>query len=360
MRMARARKAPVKKAITLLDLPNYKGYTFTFFSEVAVKLCTGEELEKLNQQNLNNIVSAICNCISREIDELKKRNADPCSIAPIPLTGNDPKNKMNLCYAQRKLVDFSMGVKLESLVLPPALSLEFTEFTRGTMGTGRLKRELFIISEEVLALAIIGAHLAQAYATVGEYGYLYIDIVPHIVVRERVKKVHSMAKSIVSNIQKNNGSLSVTLIGVATTIGLALGKLIWEIVKSDGHTIANYLRISRTGNKVMVKGFDSIDVIQLAKIVMRCGIAKAIYTMLNRYPQEGFSSLRRFTELTATNLIKYQSFRKPIYIYEILRYLTSDELNREGAQWYVKKSEKELGWSEIVEAFSRLSKLLAS
>jgi hypothetical protein len=356
--MSKTRKAPTKKAITLLDLPDYKGYTFTFFSNVAVKLCARRELDELNQQNLNSIVSEVCNCVSREIDELKKRDVDPCSVVPAPITGNDPREKMNLCYAQKVLVDFSMGVKHESIVLPPALSLEFTEFTRGTMGTGRLKRELFVISEEVLALAIIGARLAQAYAIAGEYGYLYIDIAPHIIAIEKVRKAHSMAKGIVAKVQENNGSINVALTGIAVATGLALKKLVGEVVKSSGHALANYLRISRTGNKVMVKGFDSIDVIQLTKTVVRCGVARALYTLLSRYPPEDFTSLRRFIELTATNLIKYQSLRKPVYIYEILRYITSDELNNEGSQWYVKKSEKELGWSEIVEAMTRLSRLV--
>jgi len=356
--MSKTRKAPTKKAITLLDLPDYKGYTFTFFSNVAVKLCAHRELDELNQQNLNSIVSEVCNCVSREIDELKKRDVDPCSVVPVPITGNDPREKMNLCYAQKVLVDFSMGVKHESIVLPPALSLEFTEFTRGAMGTGRLKRELFVISEEVLALAIIGAHLAQAYAIAGEYGYLYIDIAPHILALEKVRKVHSMAKGIVAKVQENNGSINVALIGIVVATGLALKGLIWEVVKSGGYALANYLRISRTGNKVMVKGFDSLDVIQLTKTIVRCGVARALYTLLSRYPPEDFTSLRRFIELTATNLIKYQSLRKPVYIYEILRYITSDELNNEGSQWYVKKSEKGLGWSEIVEAMTRLSRLV--
>jgi hypothetical protein len=356
--MNRAKRAPTKKAITLLDLPNYKGYTFTFFSSIAMKLCARRELEELNQQNLNSIVSEVCDCVSREIDELKKRGVDPCSIVPVPITGNDPREKMNLCYAQKVLIDFSIGVKHEPLVLPPALSLEFTEFTRGAMGTGRLKRELFVISEEVLALAIIGACLAQAYAIAGEYGYLYIDIAPHILALEKVRKAHNMAKGIVAKVQENNGSINVALIGIAAATGLALRKLVWEVAKSYGHAVVNYLRISRTGNKVMVKGFDSLDVIQLTKTVVRCGVTRALYALLSRYPPEDFTSLRRFIELIATNLIKYQSLRKPVYIYEILRYITSDELNNEGSQWYVKKSEKELGWSEIVKAMMRLSRLV--
>jgi len=359
MPRASTRRTSVRKAISLLDLPLYRDYIFAFFSEAAIKLCTGKDLDELNQQTLNDIIVGVSNCIGEEIEKLRTRNIDPCNEVPVPTTKNDPRNKMNLCHAHKVLVDFSMGVKHESFVLPSAFSLEFTEFTRSFMGSGKLKREVFVVDEEVLALAVLGSYLTYSYAIGGEYGYIYIDVVPYILALERVRKMNSIAGRLIYTIQKNEGSINTILLGIATAARLSIKEFIKDVVKSDCHVIANFLRMTRTGTKVMVKGFDSIDVIQLVKIIGRGGIAGALYGMLARYPKPNFTSLRRFIEMISINLIKFQSFRKPQYIYEILRYLTSDELNREGAQWYVKKDGKGLGWSDIVNRFSNLSRLVS-
>lgn len=359
MPRASTRRTGVRKAISLLDIPLYRDYTFAFFSEAAIKLCTGKDLDELNQQTLNDIIVGVSNCIREEIEKLRTRNIDPCNTVPVPTTGNDPRDKMSLCHAYKTLTDFSMGVKHESFVLPSAFSLEFTEFTRSFMGSGKPKREIFIIDEEVLALAVLGSYLTHSYAIGGEYGYIYIDVVPYILALERVRKMNSIARRLIYTIQKNEGSINTILLGIATAARLSIKEFIKDVARSDFHVIANFLRMSRTGTKVMVKGFDSIDVIQLVKIIGRGGIAGALYRMLARYPKTNFTSLRRFIEMVSINLIKFQSFRKPQYIYEILRYLTSDELNREGAQWYVKKNGEGLGWSDIVNRFSNLSRLVS-
>lgn len=352
------KKTQARKGISLLDLPMYRGYTFAWFSEIALKLCTGRDLGELSEQTLNNSIAQILSCVKDEIENLKKRDKDPCKVKIVPLTGNDPKDKMNLCYAYKILAEFSTGVKHGSLVLPSAYSLEFTEYTRAFMGSGKLKREIFKVDEEVLALALIGSYISKSYVAGGEYGYIYIDVVPYKLALDRARKMNSIARRLVNTIQKNNGSINTVLTGVAAVSGLVMGKLIADIVKEGGSIVANYLRIGRTGNKIMVKGFDTVDIVELTKIIVRSGVAGALYAMLRKYPSEDYSALRRFIELTSANLIKFQSLRKPTYIYEILRYTTSDELNKEGAQWYSRKDVGVLGWSDILNRFSRLANLV--
>uniref|UniRef100_A0A7J3MXE0 Uncharacterized protein n=1 Tax=Ignisphaera aggregans TaxID=334771 RepID=A0A7J3MXE0_9CREN len=353
-----AKSSTLQPKIAVLDLIKYRNYAFAWFSEIAIKLCTGRNLEELNQNNISSILSDVAKCSNDLINKMHKTNKDPCTSSPIPLTGNDPKGKMNLCYANTVLNNLLSMSKIESLPLPPALSLEFAEFTRSFMGIGREKRNVFVIAEDVLALSIIGARLTQSYVANREYGYVYVEVVPYILSLDKLRDLNSLAKRITEKVQKNEGSINVVFIGIATAISIVAKEFLRDILKLDGHTIANYLRIARTGNKIMVKGFDSIDLVHLAKIVKAGGIAGALYSILNRYPSKEYNSLRRFIELVATNLIKYQSFRKPQYIYEILRYLTSPELNTEGVEWYTKKNTRGLDWSEIVERFTSLSRLI--
>ncbi|MEM4465691.1 MAG: hypothetical protein QXJ95_09075 [Ignisphaera sp.] len=344
--------------VTALNLINHRGYAFAWFSEIAVNLCTGRSLEELNQSNIQSVLSDVIKCSNDLIGRLRKTGRDPCEARAIPLTGNDPKEKMNLCYANKVLNNLLSLSRVESLPLPPALSLEFAEFTRSFMGAGSEKRKIFIVGEDVLALSIIGASLSQSYAVNREYGYIYVEVVPYILSLENIRRLNSLAKRITRVVQVNEGSINAILIGIATSISIVTREVMRDILRQEGHTVVNYMRIARTGNKIMVKGFDSIDLIHLAKIIRVSGISGALYSMLNRYPSKDYSSLRRFIELVTTNLIKYQSFRKPQYIYEILRYLTSPELNNEGAAWYTRKGEKGLGWNEITERFTRLSTLI--
>lgn len=365
MSKASRRRTSSKKSISLLDLPVYRDYVFAYFSEIAIKLCTGKELVDLNQQNLNSIISEVANCIGAKIESVKKesknvgkKSVDLCTYVPVPTTGNDPRDKMNICYAQKTLVEFALGTKHSSLVVPSPYALEFAEHIRSFMGTGKFKRDLFVIDEEVLALAVIGSYFSNSYELKGEYGYIYIDVVPYVLELDRVRKVNEEAKKIVRIIQRNEGSANTVVLGITAAVSKAIGKVMRDVVERDAHLVVNFLRVARTGKKVMVKGFDTIDVVQLAKIIGRSGIARPLYAMLVRYPPKEFTSLRRFIALVSTNLIKFQSFRKPPYIYEVLRYLTSEELNAEGRQWYVKKDGKGLNWSEIVYGFANLSRLV--
>jgi hypothetical protein len=355
-----ARKGTKKlTGITLATLPSYRGYIFVFFSEATLRLCAGSSLEDLKGQNVGDVVKKVNECIAEEIESIRGRGGDPCARTPLPLTGNDPKEKMNICYAHKVLTEVIGGSSPKTLTLPPALSLEFAEFVRSFMGPGKAKRYLFTVSEDVLALAVIGAHILQAYRGVnGEYGYVYIDVVPHEFVRVKARDVQRAVKRVTRVIAERGGSVASVLLGIAATASLILGDMAREIVKKDGHVIANYIRISRTGNKVMLKGFDSVDIIQLIKILRASGTSGATYVLLRSYPPEEFNNLRRFVEVLSQNLLKFQSFRKPIYIYEILRFLTSEELNREGLQYYRKKNEKSLGWSEIVTRLRGLARLV--
>ncbi|MDK6029409.1 hypothetical protein QPL79_08540 [Ignisphaera sp. 4213-co] len=347
------------REISLLDLPRYRGYLFAWFSEIAIKLCSGKDLSDLNSDTVKNILIDVANCVKNEIEKSSKKGVEICKLVPVPRTGNDPgPDEMNLCYAQKTLFDVSMGAKSRSTPIPQAFSLEFAEYTRASMGPGKAKREIFVIDEGVLALALIGAYLSRSYAVDDEYGYIFIDIVPYTLALDSVKKANLMSKAIVQSVKGNDGSINVMILGISAAIVLAIGKFMRDIVRSDGHIVASFLRTTRTRNRILIKGYDTVDLIQLAKIVGRGGIAKAVYSMIRKYPLEKYNSLRRFIEVTALNLIKFQTLRKPQYIYEILRFLTSDELNNEGREWYVKK-DKELSWVEIREMFSRLENLIA-
>ncbi len=352
-----SKKSYVKAIVTLDNLSRYRGYIFTFFSEAALKLCARRGLEELNAQNMHQIIGEVNRCVSEEIEVIRSRNKDPC-IAPLALTGNDPKDKLNLCYAHKVLTEFLTGYMHGGMVLPPALSLEFAEYVRSFMGPGKAKRDLFLVDEEVLALSVIGAYLLNAYAIGGEYGYVYIDVAPFAPITQKVRKMERAAKSITKAIMARNGSIASVIVGIASVASLHLGKLSRDIAQKGGYVVANFIRISRTGNKVLLKGFDSVDIIQLIRILRASRTSKAVYTLLRNYPPEEFNNLRRFVEVLSQNLLKFQSFRKPIYIYEILRFLTSDELNKEGVQYYV-KSKKVPGWNEIVAELMNLHRLVA-
>ena len=114
--------------------------------------------------------------IEEEKDRLKKYNIDVCSDIPLPVSRNDPIEKINLCEATNILKRLCSGEELDSVPLISALLIEFAEYTRAFTGRGRLKRDLYVLREDVLALSVIGAYLSRSYKVGNEYGYIFLDM----------------------------------------------------------------------------------------------------------------------------------------------------------------------------------------
>lgn len=350
------------RSITLQDLANYKTYMFTWFTEIALKLCTGESIESITQDNVQKILEEVSKCSNQLIEEARKTKTvrkDPCSIIPAPVIENDPKDRLNLCAAHTTLVKLSTNLEPERVSPPSFLSIEFAEHTRSFMGSGRKKIDLFKIGSDVLALSIIGAYLSQAYIIENEYGYVFVEVIPYRISLEESRKLNTYARRITKIIKNNDGSISTILLGISSSINVAIKETVKDIGRSSGHLIFNYLRLIGRKVRVDLKGFDTIDLISLSKILGGCGVSYTVYNLLYKYPRKEYNSLRRFIELMAINLIKFQNYRKPYYIYEIIRHLTSKELNEEGVRWYGKEGNgKKIGWNNIVNNLFRLSLLV--
>ncbi len=319
--------------ITIDSLSDYDQYAIVWFANVATHQLLNisiYELANAVQTHrtliLENLYRAAVNFVNQLANIYKKK--DICTLEPpIPLTPNDKAELFNPCKALDFLYDASRG-KIYQFPLPPALSFEFAEYVRTYMPTPRtstLKRNVVIVTSEVLALSALGAYASRVYAVEGEYGYAFMNTYnPKIV---EIEKLNAMARIITRANIYGDGSRIALLVGLASATVLNVGKHLLEV---DGRTFYSSIRIVKTGNKTMLKAYEAVDLTDLSQTIMRLGIAPAIYDLISSYPSRDLlkaskpaRTARSVIEELAKAIYIYHLYRDPAELYRALRTTTT-------------------------------------
>jgi len=329
------RSRPIN-SVSINNLWMHRHLVLIWFTRVSLRLFLNIDLpSSLTVNDLREIYERISHFINDERDRLTKRNKDICQIITLPLTGNDPRDKFNVCTALKMLGDRIINSKIEHLKLPPALSFEFAEFTRSFMGPWRRKRDIVIVDSDVFSLAIIGAYVSHAYTKrerpgKEEHCYIFIDTpLPSL---DKMFSLNQFGKTIARQIlDQGDGSINSVIVGIASK--LSIDRNIMEEVLKDRQSLLSVLRITRTGNKVLLKAYDLIEIRDLARTIRRLRLGFPLLNLIIRYPNKNevkrdqrLARYRRYIESVAMNVLKYHWLGDPVYLYDILRPLYVDSI----------------------------------
>lgn len=312
--------------LSLKNINEFEQYVASWFIESASIYLLGLDIRGLATSDYRSIMSQLYSTASNYLRELNQPNV--CDVVPIPITPNDDKTLLNLCKAVNMLSDAFRGV-IDKYPIPPALSFEFAEYIRGYMPypTDKFKkRNIVEITNDALGLAILGAHITYKYRERDEYAYSFTRTShPQLV---DMKKLRGMTMSIARAVARGEGSRLTLLIGVSSAIVLNLGK---KLYNQDERTFYTAIRITRTGNKTMLKAYDSIDLTDLARTISKLGIASAIYDLIASYPSKEDQSrdkraraVRSLIEELSKAIWIYYDRDDPSEIYKVIRTLSSD------------------------------------
>lgn len=325
-------------SITLESLPDYEQYVVTWFASVAIQYLLNKDIHGLAidaRKYKLNVLSKLYDKAKDYLEHLAyDLNVNVCTIrSPIPLTPNDKAELFNLCKALGMLEEATHG-KISMYPLPPALSFEFAEYVRTYMPKVKestLKRNVVTVSSDVLALSVIGAYISQVYVVNDEYGYSFVSTYDPKAVD--IAKLNGMAKSVTKAVLNGDGSRISLLIGIASAIVLNVGKGLYE---NRGRSIYSSVRIVSTGKKTMLKAYETIDLTDLAKTIMKLGIASALYNLIIAYPRKEDTkkdkrarTLRSVIEEVSKAILKYYLYRDSLEIYRVLRFITTPTTSSE-------------------------------
>jgi len=311
----------------------YRDYVVAWFANVATHYLIGSRIEVTSLADLNELCQRANEYVStlremRKEEGKKERAVDVCEEVPINLTPNDDRELFRVCKAVDYICSAAQG-KIEIIPLPPALSLEFAEHIRTYMpeASPRNKRvENIGITLHMLGLAILGAHIAMTYilrgdGRVSEMVYTYADV--PISKDIDFRKLHGMVKSVIVSVMRGEGGRLTLLCGVASAITLNYGRKL----KETTGLILESVRTVRSGNKVMLKAFEALDLTDLARIIFRLGIASPLYNLTSNYPATDTKEARlvkSFIENLSKAVIIYYSIKDLQELYKVLRTLTSE------------------------------------
>jgi len=325
-----------KNVISLNTIKSYHHYIITWFANVATITFVNMPVYQIEKEHLHVILQGFEDYIDELCNYYQKQRNEILEETPIPLTPNDKRELLRLSSAINMLYDATRG-KIETLPLPPALSLEFAEYVRTLLPQAKnseLKRSVVNVSTDVLALAVIGAATTHTYTIVreggrNEYGYVFVDVYHPGVVN--MLKLLGMSKSLVRRIMRGDGSSISTYVAVASVIALNVGRHLKEV---KGHSWYSSVRISKSGNKTMLKALEVVDLTSLARSIMKLGIASSLYNLVMHYPNTDEAKrdrrlrlLRSFIESLARAIMIYHDTGNVEELYRILRLLTSDKFD---------------------------------
>ena|GEM_PF-1680854 len=336
----RTARVPRGVAIDFDTARLYRDYVAVWFANVATHYLLGSRVDYTRIEDLADLcvkASEYVNTVRRSREELAKARkerggsaqvVDVCEEVPLNLTPNDDREVFRLCKAVDYVCSAAQG-KVGTVPLPPALSFEFSEHIRSFVPevSQRSKRtENVGIALHMLGLAVLGAHIAMAYGPLGEnreIGYVYVNA--PILRDVDFGKLHGMVKSVVSSVVRGNGGRLPLSCGVASAIalnyGLKLRESAWLVFES--------VRTFRSGNKVMLKAFESLDLTDLARTVLRLRLAGPIYSLASRYPAADTREARlarSFVERLSKAVVTYHSTGDLQELYGVLRSLSSENV----------------------------------
>lgn len=341
----------------------YRDYVVVWFANVATHYLLGSRVDRTRTEDLADLctkANEYVSAVRKSREELARarrgegaRVEDVCEEVPLNLTPNDNRENLTLCKAVDYVCSATQG-KVGAVPLPPALSFEFAEHIRFFVPevTQRSRRvENVGVALHMLGLAVLGAHIARAYGPLGEdleMGYVYVNA--PILRDVDFEKLHGMVKSVVSSVVRGNGGRLPILCGVASAIALNYGLKL----KEPARLVFENVRTFRSGNKVMLKAFESLDLTDLARTVFRLRLAGPIYGLVSRYPAADTKearSARSFVERLSKAVITYYATGDLQELYGVLRSLSSESLVNSLRLTYGDR------WEEIYEGLVEIEAL---
>jgi hypothetical protein len=316
----------------------YRDYVVVWFANVATHYLLGTRIEETKAKDLTKLCERANGYVSilresrKEVAEMRKRKGkevqerDVCEEVPLNLTPNDDRELFTLCRATSYICEAAQG-KIDHIPLPPALSLEFSEHIRSFLprvSQSSKRTESVGVALHVLGLAVLGAHIAMTYGPIGkdrETGYTYVNT--PILSDVDFVKLHGMVKAVISSVVRGNGGRLPILCGVASTMVLNYGFKLKEVPQ----LVFESVRTSRSGNKVLLKAFESLDLTDLARTISRLRLAKPIYILTSRYPAADTREARlarSFVERLSKAVVVYYSTGDLQELYGTLRSLSSE------------------------------------
>ena len=342
----RSKPRKFSNVISLETCSRYMGYVAVWFADVATRLLLNTPLTDVSVQQLQQLYNEANKLYSNQ-------GRDLSSVIPIPITGNDNRDLLNLSSALQSLYKATQNVR-EVYLLPAAFSSEFAEYVRKFVpktATSTLKRETIGISSEILALALIGADLTSSYRVARgrdvEYGYTFVNVYnPRVL---RLLELNRSVRIITQRIVNGDGSTQALYVGIAARVARGLGSRVFDI---DGHTTYTSVRILHR-QAPMLKAFETVDITSLAQTILKLGISKAVVDLISFYPDRNqqrnpeYRKLRSFIESLARAIVLFNELRDFEELYRVVRVLTSEEY-RSALSRCVKD------WPEILESLLSL------
>jgi len=352
-----------KNVISRNTVSQYHGYIVVWFANVASILLANKPVSELMNSDFEYIYAKLQQ--EKFLENIKERlegEVDICRWSPIPRTGNDDIKLLNPCYAIEQIKNASLGrISIEKL--QPALSLEFAEHVRTLLprvSSSTKKSEVVGIASDILALAIVGAAKTFTYGVITrenrkkrkhEYGYVFIDVYNPAAVD--MEKLNGMCRSVVHHIINGGGSKATLYVGVASAIALNIGR---RISTEQQFVEFNLVRMGSTQNKNLLNTFDTVNLVDLSKVLVNTKLARPIYSLIISYPSENdlnrkeARTVRSFIEELARSILAYCFTHSVEDMYRALRMLSPGNVLYEDAMRYLGKDKWENIVSELLHA----------
>ncbi|MEM4852731.1 MAG: hypothetical protein QXQ60_04130 [Thermofilum sp.] len=250
---------------------------------------------------------------------------------------------------------------MQAIPLPSAFSLDFAEHVRVAGGRGATKKDVFRASEEVVALACIGAWLTRAYRRGGrgeleEHGYVAVKMPSQLA--PLYQRIHRAVLALTRKAVVANLGFFPIVVGVSAAVALGVARHAGAVkIIARSPITFEYLRLTKSGSgglaKAIAKGADTIEISGIARMIGRSGAAGSIYILLSKCPQKDYNNYRAFLQILANSLAMYYYYRQPVYIYHALRMLSSTELQKEGVALH-----GAVKWGHLTGRLMNLSRLV--
>lgn len=298
------------------------GLFVIWLAEKAARALVGKPLAQLQKEDLHHI----CQFFSESIN---------VENVQIPLVGNDAryasiKEKFTAGFI-RKVCEGDMSGLVEFSFTGPAV--EFTKFVRAYMPNAEIeKKKSLTATAEVVALANIGAVITyvERLRREGEteYWYLFVDVDPvEAAWLQPWRDLQRRAKEVVkATLLRGGGATATALVGVAAAAALVFRQNLGKIQKLRGE----FVRVAAAGNKAMLKSFELVDLMDVAKALRRLRWTRAAYLLTSRYPGDQHKNLKRFVDEMAASILRFSRSGDLREVYRVVRSLSSDALEQEG------------------------------
>jgi len=372
---------PKKARYVLLDLEGFKTYGYIlpyFFAYVATKYYLNKPLEAVDPDDLQAILDKFCSYV-------KDRKDEDYDKPPFMVQSTD-KIFGNLCLTPRALCEVVREaikerevkpIKVYGTILPETgehLKLMFPKLEEYE------RRENLAIAPDLLALAVIGAHISTANKqdkqVKNERHYVFVDLIQEF--RVDLKSLNDRAKSLMSRLIEGDGSEVAIRVGIASIVAdkalrcLSDGsRAVFYHVIVARSTRERKRRRKTTKEKIMLKSFNQYDVTNLALDIAELNISGPLAKLIELYPKKGLQDsysearkLRRLIEAACKAIYTWHATRRFVgmhsenleELYSVLRALSvvardRDEL-KELDEFVSKHIEEPITLSEILTEFS--------